>query len=98
VKVDFRYIHDRFLPNPFKFTHHPIIFLILDISVGMYMQKYISLLSIAQLQPHTHLQHVIRLSVSASRSHHQAYDRNYEQQNAWILLFIVSAIGLKMAS
>ena len=45
------------------------IILILGIAVGMYMQKYILLLSIAQSQPaHTHLQHVIRLTVSASRS------------------------------
>ena len=44
------------------------IILILDIAVGMYMQKYILLLSIAQSQPaHTHLQHVIRLTVSASK-------------------------------
>jgi hypothetical protein len=60
--------------------------LILYIPVGMYMQKYISLLSAVQSQPtHIHLQHVIRLPVSAQKSHHEAYDRNYEKQTPCIL-------------
>jgi hypothetical protein len=51
------------------------VILILDIPVGMYMQKYISLLSTAQSQPaHTPSTRNQATSFS-STSHRQAYDR-----------------------
>jgi hypothetical protein len=68
-------------------TCNIFFFLILDIPVGMYVQKYILLFLVVQSQPtHTHLQYVIMLPVSAQRAIIRPMTQNHENQTLYILI------------
>jgi hypothetical protein len=59
-----------------------MIFLILDIPVGMYMQKYILRLSVVQSQPTHTLATRNQATGISSKSHHQAYGRKLCKSNS----------------
>jgi hypothetical protein len=59
-----------------------LLILILDIPVGMYMQKYMLLLSVVQSQL-THTRATCDQATGfSSKSHHQAYERKLWQSNS----------------
>jgi hypothetical protein len=62
--------------------------LILDIPVGMYMQKYILLFSVVQSQPTHTLATCDQVPVSAQRAIIRPMTENYENQNSYLEEFI----------